>query len=216
MLWWENKHIFWIKWDGNIQNVLFCSGRKCRRTSLDNTRHASTSDSHSFTSPEVFPCLCCFQGTSRYKFLEYYARKFKWFSINCTLCLRQKKRTQVLFVFFILSLFFSRRPPSEHAVPARVYGFQFLPNCTGRPTHAEWRCSCLAAVQKLFSEKTLSVSRTVGHLATLCLLYCCIAAMCFFLLGFHNSAMTFSTNISQNVLLDKSVVEWKTLWFDLS
>lgn len=95
--------------DGNIQNVLFCCGRKCLRTSLDNARHASTLDSHSCTGPEVSPSLCCFLGTSRYKFLEYYSGNV-FLKTALYICGNRKERS---FCFFVLSLFPQDVPPQN-------------------------------------------------------------------------------------------------------
>lgn len=124
VFWSENKPLL-MEWDGNIQNVLFCCGRTCLRTSLDNTRHASTLDSQSFHKSRGF-----FQPVLSRKFTVRVPRV--WFqsvlTFSAVYICGKRKEHKCCFVFFITSLFPSRRPFfSEHAAPARVYVFQFLP-----------------------------------------------------------------------------------------
>lgn len=202
VFWSENKPLL-MKWDGNIQNVLFCCGRTCLRTSLGNTRHASTLDSQ-FSQVQRFPSACAFKEihcTSSSSMIPVSCEFF------CSLHLRQKKRTQVLFRFFHYVFVPSRRPRLRTCCTCLCVSVP--PHCTGCPSHVVWRCSCLAAVQILSSEKTLSVSCTVGHSAShfmaLLLLCCCYLDVLFCKTRISQlSAMTFRTNISQNFLLAKS------------
>lgn len=176
VLWWENKHIFWIKWDVNIQNVLFCCGRKCLRTSLDNTRHASNLDSHSFTSPKVSQSLCRFQGSSRFKFLGCDCRILNillWTALY--IC---DRKTAVLFFF---TLFLQDVPPPDMLRLNVFTSFSSSPVVQAVPLMWSDAVHVWLPSKKLSSAKTLSVSRTVGHPATLWPFYCFISIiwLCF-------------------------------------
>lgn len=171
VFWLENKHLL-IKRDGNIQNVLSCCGRECLGPSLDNTRPASTSDLHSFTSPEVSSSLR-FPGNFTVRVPRAWVQVF-FHKLSATFVAREKKTG---FGFFWSRLCSLKTTLPRTRCACTCLRLSVPPRCTGRPSHVVWRCSCLAAVQKLSSEKTLSVSRTVGHSAShfmpLLLLYCC-------------------------------------------
>lgn len=115
VFWSENKPLL-MKWDGNIQNVLFCCGRTCLRTSLDNTRHASTLDSQSFYKSRGF-----FQPVLSRKITVRVPRV--WFqsvlSFSAVYICGKRKEHKCCFVFFITSLFpqdvpFSQNKPRLH------------------------------------------------------------------------------------------------------
>lgn len=158
-----------------------------------------------FTSPEVSSSLC-FQGNSLYEFLEYDSSQF-WVFLQFTFAAKEKNSSVVLFFHYVFVP--SRRPFLRTCRACTCLRVSVPPHCTGCPSHVVWCCSCLAAVQKLSSEKTLSVSCTVGHSAShfmaLLLLYCCYLDVLFCKTRISQlSAMIFRPNISQNFLLAKS------------
>lgn len=117
-----------IKWDGNIQNVLFCCGHKCLRTSLDNTRHAPSSDSYVISWVQRFLSPCTFEE------LHFTSSLRLILMISVFL-----HKLSVTFLpsgkgpHFMLPSKYSRRP-AQNMLSQHVFVFQFLPDVKYSPS----------------------------------------------------------------------------------
>lgn len=158
---------------------MFCSsGRKCLRTSLDNTRHASTLNSVSQTQ-RFLPACAAFKelhGTSSSRI--YFFRKFQCFSINALYICGEKKEHSFCFCFFSFGLC-SLKTSLLGTCCARTCLRLSVPPQWYTPSHSRgvtlFVSGCRPKTSLRENSQCVTYSRTLLHF--MAFFYCCAAAI---------------------------------------